>query len=111
MKRILFSLLVLIVLAVFLTSLRVFVIGEPANVDSLAVHVSEDDGQLTIYIQTMDSAMAISNVQYRIEDTTLHLTVRKVLCSPLYRSGEKSIYYEITGETTAYLNGKQIWKK
>lgn len=111
MKKILFALLVLIAIVVSLIFVKYFLIGEPANMDSLTIHVLENDRQLTIHIKTMDSAMAICNPQYRMKDSALYLTVRAVLCSPLYRSGEKCIYYEITEETEIFMNGKRIWSK
>lgn len=91
--------------------LKVFVIGEPADTDSLAIRVEEGDGQLTIYMQTTDSAMALSDVEYRYEGTVLHMNVRKVLCSSLYNKGELCLYYELIDETEVWLNGKLIWSK
>ena len=111
MKRIAIILLVLILLTVSLTLLKLFVIGEPADADMLSVHVEESDGQVTIYIQTMDSAAALSDIQFRYEDTVLHLTVRKVLTSPLHASGEKCLYYEITDEAEIWLGNKLIWSR
>ena len=79
--------------------------------DTLAVNVHEHDNQVDIYIDSLDSAMAISNIQYRYEGTVLHLTVWKVLSSPLNRDGDKCLYYEITDETEIRLGNKLIWSK
>ena len=111
MKRILLILVILVIVVTSVTALKLFVIGEPAAADTLSVRVEEADGQLTIHMQTTDSAMAISDIEYRYDDTILHMTVRKVLCSPLHRSGEKCLYYEITEETEVWLNENLIWTK
>ena len=109
MKKILIAMLVLTVLAASYTALKLFVIGGPADDDSLAIRVEEGDGQLAIYIQTTDSAMAISNMQYRYGGTVMHLTVWDVLSSPLHNDGDECLYYEITDETEIWLGGKLIW--
>lgn len=111
MKKITIILTALILLAAAFVTLKIFVIGEEADTDSLAVHVEESNGQLTIYIQATDSATALSDLKFHYEDTVLYLTIQKVLPSPLYNSGEKCLYYEITGESEVWLNNKQIWIK
>ena len=107
-KYIIILLAVLFVIALGI-GVKLFIIGEPVDGDTLAIHVSEGDGQVAIYIQTTDSAMAISNMNYRYDGTILNLTVYKVLSSPLNRDGEKCLYYEITDETEIWLGGKLIW--
>lgn len=111
MKKAIIAILVLLVLAAGFTCLKLFVIGEPADGDTLAVRVEEGDGQVTIYIQTTGSAMAISDIKYRYEGTVMHLTVQKVLVSPLHDDGDKCLYYEITDETEIWLGGKLIWSR
>ncbi len=103
---ILFAALLLLALG---CGLKLFVIGEPADGDTLVIEVKEQKGQVTIYIDSPDSAMAISNIRYRYEGTKLYMTVRRVLSSPLHRDGSKCIYYEITDETEIWLGGRLIW--
>lgn len=111
MKKVIIAIFVLFILAASFTALKLFVIGEPMDGDTLAIRVKENDNQLAIYIQTMDSAIAISNMQYRYEGTVMHLTVWKVLASPLYHNGDDCLYYEITDETEIWLGDRQIWSK
>ena len=111
MKKCLFVLLILVIAASVFTALMLLVIGEPADIDTLAIRVEEGVGQLTIHIQTTDSAMAISHIGYQYDNAVLNMTVRKVLCSPLYRSGEKCLYFEITDETEIRINGISVWTK
>ena len=108
MKKLIIGVLILLLL-IGVCTLKLFVLGSPANDSTLAVSVDEGDGQLAIYIGSMDSALAISRIQYRYEGTTLHLTVWKVLSSPLYGDGNKCLYYEITDETEIWLGNKLIW--
>jgi len=53
--------------------------------------------------------MAISDVSFRHEGTVMHLTVRKVLASPLHNDGSECIYLEITDETEIWLGSRLIW--
>ena len=108
-EKIVIGILILLVLATSYGCLKLFVIGEPTDGNTLAVQVEEGDGQITIYIKSTDSALAISNIQYRYEGTVMHLTVWKVLSSPPNRDGDKCLYYQITDETEIWAGGKRIW--
>ena len=111
MKKCIIIILVLVVLAAVFTGLKLFIIGEPADSNNLAVRVDEGDGQIAIYVLSTDSAMAISNLQYRYDGSTMHITVWKVLSSPFNCDGDICLYYEIIDETEVWLNGKLIWSK
>lgn len=108
MKKRIISILILLLLASFCI-LKLFILGSPANDSTLAVRVEEGDGQLAIYIESMDSARAISDLEYRYSGTAMHLTVRTVLSSPFNNDGERCLYYEITDETEVWLGNKLIW--
>lgn len=107
-KTVLFLFAILLLIAL-VCGLKLFVIGEPTDADTLAIRVDEGDGQLAIYVQSMDSAMAISNMQYHYDGTVMQITVWKVLSSPLNRDGDICLYYEIMDETEIWLGGKRIW--
>lgn len=109
MKKAIIAVLILIALAAALGAMKLFVIGKAADGDSLGIRVEEHHSQLDIYIQLTDSAMAISNMQYRYEGTALHLTVYRVLASPLHPSGSKCLYYEITDETEVWVGNRLVW--
>ena len=108
MKKIIVSVLILLLMASFCT-LKLFILGSPAKDGILAVRVEESDGQVAIYIESMDSARAISNMEYRYNGTVMHLTVWTVLSSPLNNDGERCLYYEIVDETEIWLGNKLIW--
>ena len=109
MKKRIIGIVVITIAMLLGFGMKLFIIGAPANENSLAVQVEEGDGQIAIYIQSTDSAMSISNIQYRYEGTVLHLTVYKVLCSPMNNDGDKCLYYEITDESEIWLGNKLIW--
>lgn len=109
MKKVLWILCILFLLLALALSLKLFLIGEPMDGELLAVEVKEQAGQVTIYMDSLDSAVAISDVSYRYDGTILYMTVHKVLSSPIHNEGSKCIYYEIVDETEIWLGGKQIW--
>ena len=111
MKKVIVVILVVLILAASLAAVKLFLIGEPADERALVILVEESDRQLTIYIQSMDSALAISNIQYRYEGSSMQLTVWKVLASPIHRDGNTCLYYEITDETEIWLGNRLIWSK
>jgi len=109
MKKVVIFLFAALFLLTLSCGLILFVIGQPVDGDTLAIEVKEQEGQVTIYIDSFDSAMAISDVSFRHEGTVMHLTVRKVLASPLHNDGSECIYLEITDETEIWLGSRLIW--
>lgn len=109
MKKFIIGALPVLLVITLGIGVKLFIIGEPIDGDALAIRVEESDGQLALHIQITDSAMAISNMQYRYDGTVMHLTVWKVLSSPLNNDGDISLYYEIVDETEIWLGGKLIW--
>ena len=109
MKKLILSVIILVLLAAGWFALDLFVIGDPVDGDTLVIDVEDLGSQLNIHIAAPDSAMAFSDVRFRHEGTALHITVRKVLVSPLHRSGTTCIYVEKMDETEVWLGGKLIW--
>ena len=109
MKKVILAVLLVLLLTFGFISLKVYVLGQPINDEALAVRVEEGDGQITLYMQTTDSAKAISNIQYRYEGTAMHLTVYGVLSSPLHSDGDKCLYYEILDETEVWVGNRLVW--
>ena len=109
MKKI-FCIVLLILLIAGLTAVHLFVIGNPVDGNMLVIDVEETENQLNIHISTPASAIAFSDVGFRHKGTALHITVRKVLVSPLHHSGTKVIYIEKMDETEVWLGGRLVWK-
>ena len=110
MKKAILIILAVITLIISSVLLQVFVIGEPADSSILYCDVTEDDDQINIFVFTPSSAIAFTDdVTLRQEETTLYITLCKVLVSSLYNDGTKQIWIEKNDLTTIYLGGKQIW--
>ena len=109
MKKAIAVILVLVLVAAGFIGLKLFVLGSPIDDDALSVRVEEGDGQIAIYMQVTDSAMAISNIQYSYDGTAMRLTVCKVLSSPLHSDGDKCLYYEIVDETEVWVDNRLVW--
>lgn len=109
MKRILIGILIAALLLGIGIPVKLFLIGEPADGQTVVCEVTEDDHQINIYVSTPASAVAFKGARLRQEGTTLYITMRKVLVSPLYSSGSHCIYLEKGGFTEIYLGGERIW--
>lgn len=109
MKKWIIVLTAVLLLITLGCGIKLFVIGEPVDGNTLSIDVEETDRQVNIDVHTPDSAMAISDISFRHEGTILYITVRKVLVSPLHDSGSNSIWIEKVDETEIYLGGKLIW--
>ena len=109
MKKVILSILVLMVLAVAIAALQIFVVGTPVDGNTLVIDVDEMENQVNILVTTPASAIAFTDASLRQDGNTLSITFRQVLVSPLYSSGQKSIYLEKDGFTEIYLGGKLIW--
>lgn len=110
MKKVLIFALAILLLAAGGLVLHLFVIGDPVDGSLVICDVTENGGQLNIHVTTPASAIAFTdNVQLRQSGTTLHITLRKVLVSPLYSSGSRMIWIEKNDLTEVYLGGIQIW--
>lgn len=108
-KKLVLSIIVLLLLAAGWIALDLFVIGDPVDGDTLVIDVEEAENQLNVHIATPASAMAFSDISFRHEGTALHINVRKVLVSSLHCSGTKTIYVEKGDETEVWLGGRLIW--
>ena len=111
MKKTLLILLALILVVALGLAAKLFIIGSPVDSSIISCQVQEDSNQLNIYVTTPASAIAFTDARLHQEDTTLYITFRKVLVSPLYDSGQKSIYIENCDLTQVILGGEIIWTK
>ena len=109
MKKIILSILVLLIFTAVIAALQIFVIGSPVDGNSLVIDVTETERQVNILVTTPASAVAFTDSSLRQEGSTLSITFRQVLVSPLYSSGQKSIYLEKDLISEIYLGDKLIW--
>lgn len=109
MKKVILSILILMILAGAIAALQIFVIGQPVDGDTLVIDVAETDHQVNILVTAPASAIAFTDTSLRQDGATLSITFRQVLVSPLFSSGQKSVYLEKDGFSEIYLGGKLIW--
>lgn len=112
MRKLIFSILAVLLLVALAVPVKLFLIGEPVDGSTVVCEVQDEGHQLDIFVTTPASAIAFrDNAWLRQEGTELHITLRKVLVSSLYPSGQWSRHLEKEGLTKVYLGGKLIWSE
>ena len=109
MKKIIVILCCVLILLLIGSVCTLFLTGVPVQTDNLYIEVEDSGNQINIHVTTSESAAAFTSTRMHCEGTTLYITMNKVLPSPVYRTGEKSIYLEKTDFTDIFFCGKHIW--
>ncbi len=89
---------------------KLFLIGSPADADSIAVQVTPESGYATVSLGSMDSATALINVKTQTENGIVDITARKAFVSPFHRSGDESVRVNMDGVQEIRTFGETIWK-
>lgn len=112
MKKVILSMLAVLLLSALFFGLKLFIIGEPVDGYTVYCDVSETDNQININIATPASAVAFTDrIRLHQEDTTLYITMYKVMVSRLFDDGTHRVWIEKNDLTDIYLGGKLIWSK
>ena len=102
--------IVIILLTISLSfGVQLFLIGEPVDGNAVFLDISEEDSVLYLYVMTADSAFSFCGESRHIADGVLHISLRKVLASPLHSSGMYIIPVETADLTEIYFCGKPVW--
>ena len=109
MKKALFAIFFFLLIIALSVSVQVFLIGTPVDGNTTPIDVTEDDKVLYIHVMTMDSAAAYCGERRQQDGTTLYITLRKVLVSPIHDSGYQLIAVEKKDLTSIVVGGKQVW--
>lgn len=109
MKRILCTILIILLLLALAFPVKLLLIGEPVDGAQLAVSSQEEGNILILNIDTPASAIAFRGWKHHQEGSTLYIRARKVLVSPLFRDGTYQTTLDTTALTEVYLGGKLIW--
>ena len=99
--------LVVLILALF-SAAKLFLIGEPVDGNTVVCKVNDHENQVDIYVTSTESSIGFTDFQLYQEDTTLYISLRKVMASPLF-DAEQSIYLEKCDLTKIVLGGKTVW--
>lgn len=101
-----FSIFIVVVLGLLA---KLFIIGEPVDGAQLYCETSTDGASLDLRITSVESAMAIRGVKLERDGTTLSISARKVLVSPLFPDGTVQTAVNLDGIETISLGGQIIW--
>lgn len=116
-KKNLIKVFVAVILAVVLVlggvGVKLFVIGSPADSDTIIPHVvlPETGNTLTVQFTSLDSASALVDLKMETTDDTLSITARKVLVSPFHQQEQPAnAIIDTTDVSTIKAFGKVIWQ-
>ena len=101
---------ILLLLAVGVCA-KLYLIGEPVDGTQLSYAISENGNSLHIGIATPASAIALRGWTYHQDGSTLYLSCRKVLVSPLFSDGTyQTTIPDLSLLEKIYLGGELIWE-
>ncbi len=111
-KRIVLAVVCTILLIAAGIALKLFVIGTPAQEQDLIVtQAVESDGSLLLTVTTPSSASAFWGWTVEQEDSgAVQIWARRVLVSPLFSEGGKTLEVPLEGTSGIYLCGRFIWQ-
>ena len=116
MKRGSFQRSAIIILAIALLLIlgamtKLFLIGEP--IDGRQVHctLSLSGQNLELHVAPAESDMALRGWEFKQDGSTLFISGRKVLVSPLFSEGYYEASIDIKSIDHIYLGGQAIWQR
>ncbi|MEG1877880.1 MAG: hypothetical protein RR146_09965 [Lachnospiraceae bacterium] len=102
------SVLVVVVLGICINS---FVIGEPIDGAQVNCTISEHANNLELQVTAIESAVALKGWKLDQKGTTLYISARKVLVSPLFSEGRYETLIDLKGVEQILFGGQVIWSK
>ena len=108
-----------VALAVLLTALvlmgalgaKVFVMGSPANAETMGLNVWTTDGQLWVEVSSVTSANAYWGWDTETADGVVTITAREGLVSGLHPDAAAKFSVPLEGAEEVYLCGRLIWQE
>lgn len=90
---------------------KLFVIGKSTDSNQLYCEASLSENTLSLNITSLDSAAALKSPTVKKGGSTLYVTVKKVLVSPLYNDGTLNTEIDVDGIDEVILGGEAVWSK
>ena len=112
-KKVVLSVLAAAVVVLGVVCAKLFLIGTPADSDSVSMQVTpfaELDSISISFINT-DSAGVLTNVKTQTTGDVVEITAQKVLVSPVHPSEEVSVSLNLAGIREVVAFGKTIWQE
>lgn len=97
------------IIIVFCVLVKLFIVGEPVDGAQVNMAVSTEGQTLSLRVDAVESAVALWGWQLRRDGSTLAISARKVLVSPLFPSGTYQAEIDMEGLTDIELGGRAIW--
>lgn len=110
-KRVMLAVLLTVLVLLGALAAKVFVIGSPASVDTMAVRTWTADGQLWVDVTSNVSANAYWGWDTEVENGTARITAREVVVSPIHPTAWGRIGVPLEGVEEVYLCGRLIWQE
>lgn len=110
-KRVTLAVLLTVLVLLGALAAKVFVIGSPASVDTMAVRTWTAGGQLWVDVTSNVSANAYWGWDTEVENGTARITAREVVVSPIHPTAWGRIGVPLEGVEEVYLCGRLIWQE
>lgn len=88
-----------------------FIIGTPANSESMALDIWDSDGQLQVEVSSRASANAYWGWKTETADGVVTITAREGLVSALHSTAAAKLSVPLDGIDEVYLCGRLIWQE
>ncbi len=109
-KRVVVIILILLAVCLGLIA-KLFIIGEPVSGEQVYCTTYVNGQKLELQVDTIESSVALICWKYNQYDSTLYISARKVLVSPLFNEGHYKTYIDIEMIENIVLGGKTIWSR
>lgn len=110
-KRVVLAVLLTVMVLLGALAAKVFLIGSPADAQSMGLNVWTEDGVLWVEVTSGVSANAYWGWETEVENGTAHITAREGLVSGLHPDACGKISVPLEGVEEVYLCGRLIWQE
>lgn len=110
-KRVALAVVLTVLILVGALAAKVFVIGSPADAQSMSLGLWTDDGALQVEISSADSAKVYWDWQTETADGIVTITAREGLVSGLHPTASAKFSVPLEGVEEVYLCGQIIWQE
>lgn len=101
----------IIVMLILGPMVKMFVIGEPVDGRQVSYTMSLNEQNLELHVVSVESAVALQGWKYKQDGSSLFISMRKVLLSPLFSKGYYETAIDIRSIAYIYLGGQVIWQR
>lgn len=110
-KRVALAVVLTVLVLLGALAAKVFLIGSPADAQSMGLNVWTEDGVLWVEVTSGVSANAYWGWETEVENGTAHITAREGLVSGLHPDACGKISVPLEGVEEVYLCGRLIWQE